>query len=157
MKFTSAAAALAVTVGFCLPVQAETTISYKSTGTSFITLDNVPMSDGRIVQHFHVQYVETLIEGDGAGETRGGECDGMGIVDAAGVYAGHFLCSTSASADDAFTAEWHDNAAGGDWVITGGKGKYAGASGTGRTDYLWGDSVFGDRMTWSTSATITLP
>lgn len=153
----TAFAAMATLALTALPAAAETTTPFKSSGTSFIKLDNYPQADGRIVQHFHVQYVETVQEGDGAGTTRGGECDGMGLVDAAGVYAGHFLCTTSVSADDAFTLEFNDTAAGAEWVVTGGKGKYKGATGKGHMDYTWGDSVFGDRMTWASSGAMVQP
>ncbi len=43
-------------------------------------------------------------------------------MDAAGVDSGHFLCKSCVTADDAVTLEFHENAAGGDWVIAGGEG-----------------------------------
>ncbi len=64
---------------------------------------------------------------------------------------------TCVSAEDSYNVDYTDNAEGGDWVVTGGKGKFKGATGSGHSTYTWGDSVFGDKITMTSEGTITLP
>ena len=135
---------------------AETTIAIKSTGVAIIEIENVNLSDGSIVQKIAVDYVWTETEGETAGQSSGGSCIALGQVTAEGVYSGVGRCDESTSAEDSFTTTYTDNAEGGDWVVTGGKGKFAGATGAGRITYTWGDAVFGDKITMTNEGTITL-
>ena len=135
---------------------AETTIAFKSTGVAIIEVENVNLSDGSIVQKVVSTYVWTETEGEMAGQSRGGSCIGLGQVTVEGVYSGVARCNESISAEDSFTTTYTDTAEGGDWVVTGGKGKYAGATGTGHVTYVWGDPVFGDKITMTNEGTMTL-
>ena len=136
---------------------AETTIAFKSTDVAIIEIENVNLSDGSIVQKVTSHYVKTETEGEMAGQSRGGSCIGLGQVTAEGVYSGVYRCDEGVSAEDSFTSTYTDNAEGGNWVVTGGKGKFAGATGTGHITYTWGDAVFGDKITMTNAGTITLP
>lgn len=136
---------------------AATTLTVNSQGAAVLSVLNFPMADGSTAQTFTTKYVEMGIDGDFKGQTWGGECAGSGVVSAEGVYSGQYLCTTTLNADDAFTISVTDKAEGADWVVTGGKGKFKGATGKGHTAYTWGDAVFGDKITIAAEGTIILP
>ena len=136
---------------------AETVIKIKSQGVAIIEVENFNLADGSIVQKIASHYVWTETEGEMAGQSRGGTCIGLGQVTADGAYSGTARCNEVLSAEDAFTTTYTDNADGGDWVVTGGTGKFKGATGSGHTTYTWGDTVFGDKITMTSAGTITLP
>ena len=136
---------------------AETVIKIKSQGVAIVDLQNFPLADGSIVQWWASRTVLTELEGDMAGQTRGVNCHGLGKVTPEGVYSGLARCDVTMSAEDVMTIDYSDDATGGDWVVTGGTGKFKGATGSGRATYTWGDAVYGDRITYTDEGTITLP
>lgn len=139
------------------PATAAETITSKTRGVTFATVENLNHADGTIGQLFRVKFVEDITEGSHMGETWSGECWGSGLVAADGAYAGQLRCTTAVTADDAFTFQVdHDTAEGGDYVITGGKGKFAGATGKGFYKHYWGDAVFGDKLAWTGEMTLEL-
>lgn len=154
---TSLSAALLAGAMLAAPAQAETVMTFKSAGVSMFNAENFNLSDGSIVQIIDVQYVSIGTDGDLADQTRSGFCYGIGRVSAEGVYAGEMRCEEVFSAEDSYTFDFTDNAEGGVAVVTGGKGKFKGATGEARSVYTWGDAVFGDRLTFTTEGTITLP
>ena len=92
-----------------------------------------------------------------AGQTWVGECHGLGDITKDGVYSGTNRCTAHFSDKDTLTWILNDTATGAESTITGGSGKYAGATGTGHLTYTWGDTVFGDRFTYAAESTIILP
>lgn len=137
--------------------RAQTVIKLKSTGVAVINLKNIDLSDGSIVQIIDSKYVWTQTEGEMAGQSWGGVCYGLGKVTPDGVYSGVARCEDSVTPEDSYNVDYTDTAEGGDWVVTGGKGKFKGATGSGHNVYTWGDAVFGDKITMTSEGTITLP
>ncbi len=146
-----------VTCALAIPAAAETKLAFKETGTSFIQVQTFDRGDGSKVQINIIKYVGIGTSGDMAGQTWSGECYGLGDVTKDGVYSGTNRCTAHFSDKDSMTWVLNDTAAGGDATITGGSGKYAGAKGTGHLAYTWGDTVFGDRITYSADVTAVLP
>ena len=144
-------------LAFAGAASAETVIKIKSTGVAVINLRNVDLADGSKVQMWDSKYVSTQTGGDMAGQIWGGACYGLGRVSPKGVYSGAGRCEDVVSAEDSYNVDYTDNAEGGDWVVTGGKGKFKGATGSGHSTYTWGDPVFGDKITMTSEGTITLP
>ena len=144
-------------LSFAGAVGAETVLKIKGTGVVIVNIKNVDLADGSIVQQLDSKYVWTMSEGDMAGQTWGGVCYALGRVTPEGVYSGAARCNDTVTAEDSYTTDYTDNAEGGDWVVTGGKGKFKGATGGGRTVYTWGDTTFGDKITMTSEGTITLP
>ena len=136
---------------------AETVIKIKAQGVAIVDLQNFPLSDGSTVQWWVSRTVSTELEGDMAGQSRSANCRGFGKVTPEGVYSGVGRCDETWSAEDVMTFDYSDDAKGGDWVLTGGTGKFKGAKGSGHNTYTWGDPVYGDRITYTTEGTITLP
>lgn len=133
-------------------------LSITAQGVSFVDLRNAPQADGTTSQQFDIKAVQINTDGDMKGETWGTDCMGGALVDAAGSYSGWFRCTVNVSADDAFTYQVdHDRPDGSSAVITGGKGKFKGATGTVDFTYTWGDTVFGDRLTWTSKTAMSLP
>ena len=153
----SLSAALLAGAMLAAPAQAETVMTINSTGVAIFNVKNVNLADGSIVQVIDSKYVWTQIDGDTAGQSWGGFCYGLGRVSPEGVYTGQSRCEDSMSAEDSYTTEYTETAEGGEWVVTGGKGKFAGATGSGRIVYTWGDAVFGDRITMTSVGSINLP
>jgi hypothetical protein len=137
---------------------AAATLSITSQGVSVVDLKSAQQADGTIAQQFNLKAVQVNTDGDLKGETWGSDCMGGGLVDAAGNYSGWFRCTVNVSAEDAFTFQVdHDRADGSSAVITGGKGKFKDATGTIEFAYTWGDTVFGDRLTWTSKTAMSLP
>lgn len=134
------------------------TLSSTARGISVIAIINYPMADGSTEQSFTVKFVQENLTGDSAGERWSGDCAGPGFVTADGAYSGSYRCTINVTAEDAYTIyAAQDTPEGADFVITGGKGKYKGATGSGHTTYVWGDTVFGDRIAWESKTEMTLP
>lgn len=157
MRFIRICGGALAAVVFTLPAAAAE-FSMTATGVSVIDLHSYPAhADGSVSQHFTFRLVQINLEGDLAGETWGADCVGEGLVSADGVYAGTWRCTMTISAEDAFTYEGTDNAEGATFEITGGKGRFAGATGSGTAAYTWGDTVFGDKITFTSEMTLTTP
>jgi len=150
-------ASAALTLTLAAPAAAETTLTVQSTGAAFLEIENTVLADGSTVQVYHSQVVWMNEGGDFAGQPQSVTCTGQGMVTAEGSYSGVGRCDTVDSAEDAYTTTYTDTAEGGDWVVTGGRGKYAGATGSGQITYIWGDAVFGQTITMISEGTITLP
>jgi hypothetical protein len=144
-------------LSFAGAVGAETVMKIKTTGVAVFNVKNINLADGSIVQITDSRYVWTASEGDTAGQTWGGFCYGLGRVTPEGVYTGEARCEDNGTAEDSYNVEYTENVEGGDWVVTGGKGKFKGATGGGHITYIWGDTVFGDKLTMTSEGTITLP
>ena len=144
-------------LSFTGAVGAETVLKIKATGVAVFNVKNIDLADGSIVQITDSKYVWTQTEGEMAGQSWGGFCYGLGRVTPEGVYSGAARCDDTVTAKDSYTVDYSENAEGGDWVVTGGKGKFKGATGGGRIVYTWGDTVFGDKLTMTSEGTITLP
>jgi hypothetical protein len=137
---------------------AASTLTMKTKGVSIVLLENFTMEDGSQTQLFKVKWVQDITDGDHKGESWGGDCYGTGVVTADGAYGGSLRCSANVTAEDGYTYQIdNDTAEGGKLVITGGKGRFAGATGTGSYTYYWGDTVFGDKNAWTGDLTINLP
>lgn len=140
---------------------AETKLTSKGHGVTFVNEGNQSMADGSVTQLVTAKYVEIADDGDFAGQTWSAACYGMGSVTAAGDYSGVFHCTANLTADDAFTFVITDNPQGGETVITSGKGKYKGATGNGTVTYTWGDVVGANInesfVTWVDEFTVVLP
>lgn len=132
-------------------------VASNSRGVSIVTATNMLQADGSTSQTWTVKFVQENLEGPYNGESWGGECNGMGLVASDGAYSGVSRCSISITADDGYTFELKDSVEGGDWVITGGKGKFKGVAGKGRTTYTWGDPVYGDKIGWTSEGVLNLP
>lgn len=139
------------------PAQAETVMNVNSTGVAIFNAKSINLADGSIVQVIDSKYIWTQIDGDMAGQSWGGFCYGLGRVTPEGAFTGEARCEDSMSAEDSYNTEYTETAEGGDWVVTGGKGKFKGATGSGHIVYTWGDTVFGDRLTMTSQGTIILP
>lgn len=126
-------------------------------GVAIVDGQNLTQLDGTTSQIFKTKIVSEVIGGDFAGQTWGGECWGDGLVVDGQGYTGNYRCSVYVAADEGFTYQVdRDSDAGGDFVITGGKGRFAGATGNGHVAYTWGDTQFGDKLTYTMEGTITL-
>lgn len=155
---TGALAAIAVLAALPAAAMAASTVESTARGISVIKIENYPMADGSTVQSFTFKIVQENVTGGAAGERWGGDCVGDGVVTADGAYTGSYRCTINVTADDAYTLyAAHDAPEGADFVITGGKGKYKGATGSGHTTYTWGDTVFGDRIAFESETSMTLP
>lgn len=154
----AAAAIFAATLCFGpVPAMAAKTIELTGKGVSIVAAQNSAQADGSTSQTWTVKFVQENLDGEYKGQTWGGECVGMGLVTADGTYSGVSRCSVDVTADDGYTFELKDNAEGGDWVVTSGKGMFKGATGGGHTSYVWGDTVFGDKIAWTSTGTLVLP
>ena len=136
---------------------AETVLKMKAQGVNVGDIQNFKLTDGSTTQLVTGRTVWTGTEGDMAGQSWSVTCHGLGKVTADGVYSSTNRCEETHSAEDTINGDYKDTAEGGDWVITGGTGKYKGATGGGHITYTWGDTVFGDRITMTYEGTITLP
>ena len=150
-------ASTAMILALAAPAAAETTLTIQSTGAAFLELENTVLADGSTVQVYHTQIIFMNTGGDFAGQTQSGTCTGQGMVTPDGVYSGIGRCDIVESAEDAYTMTYTDTAEGGEWVVTGGRGKYTGATGSGTTTYTWGDAVFGQTFTTISEGSIVLP
>ena len=92
--------------------------------------------------------------GDINGTTFGGECWGQAEI-TADSYADTLLCVARQSDTDTYAYRMAYNTDGWDWTVIGGSGKFAGATGTGHVTAGWGDTKFGDRLTYTNKGSIT--
>lgn len=131
-------------------------VALNSQGISIVMTTSMTQADGTISQTWTVKFVQENLDGPYRGETWGGECNGMGLVASDGAYSGVSRCSVNITADDGYTFELKDTAEGGDWVVTGGKGKFQGVAGMGHMTYTWGDPVYGDKISWASEGTLKM-
>ncbi len=137
------------------PALAQTTINVESEGVSVTNLHNFELGEGTTAQQFDLRFVETGTGGDIAGANLAGECYGFAEI-TANTYTDSMLCVTRQTETDSYVYRMQFNTDGWDWTVIGGTGKFAGATGSGHTTAGWGDSRFGDRLTWTSKGSITL-
>jgi hypothetical protein len=152
---TTLLTALLATAG---PATAGSTLAMKGNGTATVEFQQMDHADGSKSQLIKSHLIQTIVEGDRKGETMGGDCFGFGRVGADGVYGGVLDCTYRLSAEDGYSIRMDDDhAEGGTFTVTGGTGAFKGATGKGSYTYTWGDTVYGDKLTWTAETTIALP
>jgi len=137
------------------PALAGETIQIESQGVSIGELHNFDLGDGTTAQNFETRFVETGTGGNIAGRVSSGECYGSAEITAS-TYADTMLCVQRVSDTDSYVYRMQFNTDGWDWTVLSGTGKYVGATGGGHVTMGWGDSKFGDRLTWTSKGTVTL-
>lgn len=137
------------------PALAGATITIESRGISIVNMHNYELGEGTTAQHYDLRFVATGTGGDVAGTNWGGECYGMAEI-TANSYADSVFCLNRVSETDSYVARMNFNTDGWDWTIIGGTGTYTGATGTGHITSGWGDTKFGDRLTWTDKGSIIL-
>lgn len=132
-------------------------IDFRSEGISFVDLELLPLPDGSSAQTYVAQTVMKVVDGARAGETAVGTCRGAGRSNAKGDFAARTFCSFSFSKEDSYASVVEEGNEGGALTILGGTGAFAGATGSGTTRFTWGDTIYGDRLTWTAEVHITTP
>lgn len=130
------------------------TLNIESRGVSVVNLHNYDLGNGTTAQQYDLRFVETGTGGDINGTTFGGECWGQAEI-TADSYADTLLCVARQSDTDTYAYRMAYNTDGWDWTVIGGSGKFAGATGTGHVTAGWGDTKFGDRLTYTNKGSIT--
>jgi hypothetical protein len=133
------------------------TLKFKGEGATFVDFKIWDMADGSQAQNFVSQVVTTVVDGDMKDSTLSGICYGTGRITKAAPWTGFHHCTFSLSAEDAYSIEARDDEKGGRFTVIGGKGKFAGATGGGAFQYLWGDTQYGDKLKWASDVEITTP
>ena len=143
----------------CGSASAATALRFTNKGVAVVDAQLFPMADGSTGETFRSRLVAQTVVGDFRGQIISGDCYGQGSTSAAGAYLGTVACTMHVSADDAYTWTTADDSSnGGDiaFVVTGGKGRFRGATGRGHYVYDWGGGDDGDRLTWTMETTINL-
>ena len=155
---TVTATLLTALLAAAAPAAAGTTLVMKGNGAAAVEFETIDHSDGSKSQLIKSHLIQTIVDGDRKGETIGGDCFGFGLVEADGTYGGALRCTYRLSAEDGYSIRIDDdNADGGTFTVTGGTGAFKGATGKGSYTYTWGDTVYGDKLTWTAETTIELP
>ena len=137
---------------------AETTTSWTVLGYVTVGLENYPMADGSTLQTYSSKVIYVASDGEMAGQYYSGDCAGTATISADASYGATWGCTITMTPEDAFTvSNVRDDGVAFETVITGGKGKFKGATGGSKGTWLWGDTNFGDRAAFTDTITLTLP
>ena len=146
-------AAMVVLGSMTLVCAAGETVTYKGSGTYVATRALMPLANGGAAVHVANEIIATIAPSDELGFMFG-DCAGLGYISPEGALSVQHYCTFAESEENAFDLRTDISPDGAKLEVIGGRGKWAGATGTGTVMPKFQE---GDRGSYDYEVTITTP
>jgi hypothetical protein len=126
---------------FCASASAGEAVTYRGTGSYFVTRVVLPLASGGAAVHLINDTIATIAPSESGFIF--GDCAGLVFLSPTGEASSSVYCTFNETGDDSFDLHARGDGTSGSVEIIGGSGKWAGATGSGTIKKKWAEDIRG--------------